>query len=108
MAPRHAPLWAALTALTLATSGCGTPPWQTATASPSLSASTSASAVTKPRAIAAAARQDGLTATEAAGLTALPGRGVRGEVDGQAYWLGNPRLLAELGVLQGDPAAPRG
>lgn len=44
MAPRHAPLWAALTALTLATSGCGTPPWQTATASPSLSASTSASA----------------------------------------------------------------
>ncbi len=50
------------------------------------------------RAIAAAARQDGLTATEAAGLTALPGRGVRGEVDGQAYWLGNPRLLAELGV----------
>ena len=32
------------------------------------------------RAIAAAARQDGLTATEAAGLTALPGRGVRGGI----------------------------
>lgn len=30
-------------------------------------------------------------------FTALPGRGVRGEIDGQTYWLGNHRLIHELG-----------
>ncbi|MEX3527269.1 MAG: heavy metal translocating P-type ATPase [Burkholderia sp.] len=34
---------------------------------------------------------------EVEGFEALPGRGVRGSIDGADYWLGNRRLAAELG-----------
>ncbi|WP_186123922.1 heavy metal translocating P-type ATPase [Burkholderia gladioli] len=34
---------------------------------------------------------------EVEGFEALPGRGVRGSIDGAAYWLGNRRLAVELG-----------
>ena len=47
----------------------------------------------------AAAR--GVALGEATGVETLPGRGVRGRVDGRAVALGNARLLAELGVDSG-------
>lgn len=33
------------------------------------------------------------------GFSALPGRGVRGHIDGQLYYLGNHRLIDDLGLL---------
>ncbi|VFR48874.1 Lead, cadmium, zinc and mercury transporting ATPase; Copper-translocating P-type ATPase [plant metagenome] len=51
------------------------------------------------KALADAADADGLTLLAVEDFAALPGRGVRGVVDGQPYVLGNRRLLAEQGLL---------
>ncbi|MCU6435296.1 heavy metal translocating P-type ATPase [Undibacterium sp. Jales W-56] len=50
------------------------------------------------RAIARAASQAKVAPREIAGFAALPGRGVRGEANGETLHLGNHRLLAELGL----------
>ncbi|WP_024973305.1 cation-translocating P-type ATPase [Ralstonia pickettii] len=49
------------------------------------------------KAIVQTAGAEGIALREVADFTALPGRGVRGRVDGVAYHLGNHRLLDELG-----------
>ncbi|MFP3563806.1 heavy metal translocating P-type ATPase [Paraburkholderia sp. SIMBA_030] len=49
-------------------------------------------------AIAAAAKAEGVASTTTVdGFEALTGRGVRGDIDGSPYWLGNHRLVEELG-----------
>ncbi|MGF6965815.1 Cd2+/Zn2+-exporting ATPase [Paraburkholderia sp. WC7.3g] len=48
-------------------------------------------------AIAAAANDDGVEHLHVVGFEAIAGRGVRGDIDGIAYWLGNHRLIEELG-----------
>ncbi|WP_454871320.1 heavy metal translocating P-type ATPase [Paraburkholderia xenovorans] len=48
-------------------------------------------------ALAAAAKADGVTSLTVGAFEALTGRGVRGEIDGLSYWLGNHRLVEELG-----------
>jgi len=50
------------------------------------------------KAVAQAARTDGIPLRGVAAFTALPGRGVRGEVEGRVYHLGNHRLIEDLGV----------
>lgn len=49
-------------------------------------------------ALANAAREAGHALLDVDDFTALPGRGISGRVDGQAYQLGNRRLMRELGV----------
>lgn len=51
------------------------------------------------QAIARAAQQADLDPAEVADFAAVPGRGVRGTIEGQLYYLGNHRLLGELGLL---------
>jgi Cd2+/Zn2+-exporting ATPase len=51
------------------------------------------------RAIALVAKQDGLRLQDVGEFMALPGRGVRGVIEGRTYHLGNLRLLKELGVI---------
>ncbi|WP_169543845.1 heavy metal translocating P-type ATPase [Sneathiella aquimaris] len=51
------------------------------------------------RAIALVAKQDGLRFQDVGEFMALPGRGVRGVIEGRTYHLGNLRLLKELGVI---------
>jgi Zn2+/Cd2+-exporting ATPase len=48
-------------------------------------------------AIAAAAHGDGIAQLHVDTFEAIAGRGVRGDIDGIAYWLGNHRLIEELG-----------
>ena len=48
-------------------------------------------------AIAAAAKNDGIENVTVDTFEALAGRGVRGEIDGSPFWLGNHRLVEELG-----------
>ncbi|MFL9959737.1 heavy metal translocating P-type ATPase [Paraburkholderia sediminicola] len=48
-------------------------------------------------AIAAAAKSDSLANVAVDSFEALAGRGVRGVIDGSPYWLGNHRLIEELG-----------
>ncbi|NKJ46949.1 heavy metal translocating P-type ATPase [Burkholderia sp. SG-MS1] len=48
-------------------------------------------------AIAAAAQSDGIAHLTVDAFEALAGRGVRGTIDGAPYWLGNHRLVEELG-----------
>jgi Zn2+/Cd2+-exporting ATPase len=48
-------------------------------------------------AIATAAKVDGIAYATVEAFEALAGRGVRGEIDGAPYWLGNHRLIEELG-----------
>ncbi|MFL9890875.1 heavy metal translocating P-type ATPase [Paraburkholderia sp. RL17-381-BIF-C] len=48
-------------------------------------------------ALAAAAKADGVSHLTVDAFEALAGRGVRGEIDGLPYWLGNHRLVEELG-----------
>ncbi|MFM0204403.1 heavy metal translocating P-type ATPase [Paraburkholderia fungorum] len=48
-------------------------------------------------AIAAAAKSEGVVGATVDAFEALAGRGVRGEIDGLPYWLGNHRLVEELG-----------
>lgn len=49
-------------------------------------------------AVATAAKEQGVALDEVQAFEALPGRGVRGVIDGQRYQLGNHRLLEELGL----------
>jgi len=49
-------------------------------------------------AVTLAARADGVTIREVRDFTALPGRGVRGDIDGTVYYLGNHRMVEEIGV----------
>jgi Cd2+/Zn2+-exporting ATPase len=51
------------------------------------------------QAIARASRKTDLPSVAVADFAAIPGRGVRGEIDGQLYHLGNHRLISELGLL---------
>ena len=53
-------------------------------------------------AIVAGAEAEGLTLSEAKDFKAIVGKGVQGEIDGQAVALGNGKLLADMGV---DPGA---
>ncbi|WNC89716.1 heavy metal translocating P-type ATPase [Paraburkholderia sp. FT54] len=48
-------------------------------------------------ALAAAAKADDIANVTVGAFEALAGRGVRGEIDGVPYWLGNHRLVEELG-----------
>ncbi|OON63387.1 copper-transporting ATPase [Massilia sp. KIM] len=57
------------------------------------------------RAVAEAAAARGLALPRAEGAAALPGRGVRAEVEGATLYLGNRRLMEELGVPVLDGAA---
>ncbi|MFZ3287760.1 MAG: heavy metal translocating P-type ATPase [Telluria sp.] len=50
------------------------------------------------KAVAAAATQQQLALLPAGGAQALPGRGVKADVGGRAVYLGNARLMRELGV----------
>ncbi|MEG0862315.1 MAG: heavy metal translocating P-type ATPase [Pseudomonas sp.] len=50
------------------------------------------------RAIAVYANEQQLVLSEVVAFEALAGRGVRGEVDGELYHLGNHRLVEELGL----------
>ncbi|MNM89462.1 putative cadmium-transporting ATPase [compost metagenome] len=50
------------------------------------------------RAIAVLANEQQLVLSEVSAFEALVGRGVRGEVDGELYHLGNHRLVEELGL----------
>ena len=52
--------------------------------------------------MARAAVNDGLTPRDVADFAALPGRGVRGDINGQIYHLGNHRLVEELGMCSPD------
>ena len=54
------------------------------------------------QAIARTAAEQSVALYEVENFEALPGRGVRGNIDGRRYQLGNQRLLAELGF--GSPA----
>ena len=47
------------------------------------------------RAVLAAAEAVAIAPLPAAGQQALPGRGISGDVDGSAYWLGNRRLMQD-------------
>jgi Cd2+/Zn2+-exporting ATPase len=49
------------------------------------------------RAVVRAAERRGLTVPKASGFTAIPGRGGQALVNGQAIFVGSPRLFAELG-----------
>ena len=49
-------------------------------------------------AVAVAAEADNIALYRVGELTALPGRGVKGEIDGRTYHLGNHRLVEELGL----------
>ncbi|MDF6661911.1 HAD family hydrolase, partial [Escherichia coli] len=49
-------------------------------------------------AVARAAQDQGLALRDVTDFAALPGRGVRGHVNGALYHLGNHRLVEELGV----------
>jgi Cu+-exporting ATPase len=51
------------------------------------------------RAVVAAAAQRGLQAPPLAAMQAMPGRGVRGEVDGETWAIASLRWCAELGVV---------
>jgi Cd2+/Zn2+-exporting ATPase len=48
-------------------------------------------------AIAKAAKAEGVANLTVDAFEALAGRGVRGDIDGASYWLGNHRLVEELG-----------
>jgi Zn2+/Cd2+-exporting ATPase len=50
------------------------------------------------QAIARAAAADGVALRDVAQFEALPGRGVRGQIDGQPWSLGNWRLVQDLGL----------
>ncbi|MGF6769603.1 Cd2+/Zn2+-exporting ATPase [Paraburkholderia sp. GAS199] len=56
-------------------------------------------------AIATAAQSDGVATSNVDEFEALAGRGVRGDIDGATYWLGNQRLVDELGRESASPPA---
>ncbi|HVJ06495.1 MAG TPA: heavy metal translocating P-type ATPase [Candidatus Saccharimonadales bacterium] len=53
-------------------------------------------------AVARAATKEGLGLCDVNEFAALPGRGVRGSIDGRIYQLGNHRLMEELGLCSAD------
>ncbi|WP_151447651.1 heavy metal translocating P-type ATPase [Lacisediminimonas profundi] len=53
-------------------------------------------------AVARVASDAGMVLREVDDFAALPGRGVRGSIDGHAYRLGNHRLIEELGLCSDD------
>ena len=53
-------------------------------------------------AVANAAQEQGIALADVQSFEALPGRGVRGVIDGQRYQLGNHRLLEELGLCSAE------
>ena len=57
-------------------------------------------------AVVAAARSRGLEVAPADGFLALPGRGTRGMVGGEAVYIGNPALFKELGMSVAPVAGP--
>jgi Zn2+/Cd2+-exporting ATPase len=56
-------------------------------------------------AVIAAAEADGVTVEPAAGVTAIPGRGVSGDVDGARVFVGSPRYAAESRAWSEDAVA---
>ena len=50
------------------------------------------------RAVLAEAAAAAIPPRPASGVQAIPGRGLAGEIDGSAWWLGNRRLMQENGV----------
>lgn len=50
------------------------------------------------QALRLAAERDGVAALEVSGFEALPGRGVRGQINGRHYVLGNHRMIHESGL----------
>jgi Cd2+/Zn2+-exporting ATPase len=54
------------------------------------------------QAIAKLALEQGLTADTVEGFAALPGRGVQGSIDGTSFYLGNHRLVEELGLCSAE------
>ncbi|MBL8333990.1 MAG: copper-translocating P-type ATPase [Rubrivivax sp.] len=58
------------------------------------------------RAVIEAARERGLPLPAAGGLRAEPGRGITGQVHGQALRLGSGRWMDELGLPEGPLAVP--
>lgn len=50
------------------------------------------------QAIARAAQEAGIVLRDVLEFAAIPGRGVRGQIDGKLFHLGNHRLLTELGL----------
>ncbi len=56
------------------------------------------------RAVLALAAVEGITPKPVMGFRSLPGRGVRGEIEGATILLGNRRLLTEQGIDPGDAA----
>ena len=57
------------------------------------------------QAVAKAAQEQGIVLRDVHAFEALPGRGVRGVVDGKRYHLGNHRLLEELGLCSAEVEA---
>jgi Cu+-exporting ATPase len=53
------------------------------------------------RAVETEAQRQGAALQAASGARALPGRGVRAEVDGMTVYLGNRRLMQEIGLATG-------
>lgn len=49
------------------------------------------------KAVAQAAHADGITLLDVAQFTALPGRGVRGQINCETYHIGNHRMIEEIG-----------
>ena len=58
-------------------------------------------------AILARAAEAGLPLSQPAGLTAVPGRGLRGEIDGEPCLLGSPAFLRDAGVALDEAALQR-
>jgi Cd2+/Zn2+-exporting ATPase len=54
------------------------------------------------QAVARAATEEKPALREVADFSALPGRGVRGSIEGHVYQLGNHRLIEELGLLSAE------
>ncbi|EOD55961.1 heavy metal translocating P-type ATPase [Aeromonas molluscorum] len=75
-------------------------PWGNALASDSRSIAASLAARSDhpvSKAVAQAAQRDGVALLDVAEFSALPGRGVQGQINGETYYLGNHRMLEELG-----------
>ena len=58
-------------------------------------------------AILVRAAEAGLPLSQPAGLTAVPGLGLRGELDGESCLLGSPAFLREAGVVMDEAALQR-
>jgi Cu2+-exporting ATPase len=56
------------------------------------------------KAIRKAAENKNLALPDVQNFEAIKGKGIQGEIDGQVYHLGNPRLASEQGVTLGDTA----